>query len=160
MEDYVLENFDKKCGLQKTPPCPCGDNKQNFVSADLIERLSLEVTLAPCTLSSLWWQTIADLRCFTHSRCIWTFVLELACGGKSWFSKLPPFQKDFRKNAAPRLEVRPSKKTSEIKAVLSRFPLIWADSMKVNLGFQENSSCITQRKIIVGQTHTWETSFV
>ena len=51
-EDYVLETFDKKCGLRKTPPCHCGDNKQNFVSADLIERLPLEVTLAPCTLSS------------------------------------------------------------------------------------------------------------
>ena len=43
-EDYVLETFDNKCGLQKTPPCPCGDNKQNFVSADRIEQLLLEVT--------------------------------------------------------------------------------------------------------------------
>ena len=69
--------------------------------------------------------------------------------------KTSAFFYSFPKNAAPRLEVRPSKKTSEIKVVFSRFPLIRADSMKVNLGFQENSSCITIRKIIVGHnTHT------
>ena len=51
-EDYVLETFDKKFGLRNPPPCPCTDKNKIFAIPKSIERLPLEVTLAPCTLSS------------------------------------------------------------------------------------------------------------
>ena len=54
-EEYVLETFDKKFGLGTPPPLPpypCTDKNKIFAIPKSIERLPLEVTVAPCTLSS------------------------------------------------------------------------------------------------------------
>ena len=63
-EDYVLETFDKKFGLRNPPPLPLYRQKQNFRNPKIDWTAPLRSHSGSMHAIIIWWQIIADLRCF------------------------------------------------------------------------------------------------